>query len=88
MHAFFSGERLCGHRDIILAELIVISRVTGFGQYGCGNEPLEEAASALRRQAVRDTESGRPVYLRAADAASFRVHESGDARRNGEALRL
>ena len=44
MHAFFS-ESDCGHRNIILAEIIVISRVTGFGQYGCGNEPLEEAAA-------------------------------------------
>jgi LuxR family maltose regulon positive regulatory protein len=43
MHAFYS-ESDCAYKNTILAEIIVISRVTGFGQYGCGNEPLEEAA--------------------------------------------
>jgi len=43
MNDFFA-ESSYEYRDIILAEIIVISRVTGFGQYGCGNEPLEEAA--------------------------------------------
>ena len=43
MYGWFSA-RDCEYRNIILAEIIVISRVTGFGQYGCGNEPLEEAA--------------------------------------------
>ena len=43
MHGYFS-ENSDTYQNIILAELIVISRVTGFGQYGCGNEPLEEAA--------------------------------------------
>jgi hypothetical protein len=42
MHAF--SRKATAYRNIILAEIIVISRVTGFGQYGCGNEPLEEAA--------------------------------------------
>ena len=43
MNGFFT-ESNSEYKDIILAEIIVISRVTGFGQYGCGNEPLEEAA--------------------------------------------
>jgi len=43
MYGWFS-ENDWENKNIILAEIIVISRVTGFGQYGCGNEPLEEAA--------------------------------------------
>ena len=35
------------YRDIIRAELIIIFRVTGFGQYGVGNETLEEAGRLL-----------------------------------------
>ena len=35
------------HRDVILAELIIIFRITGFGQYGVGNETLEEAGRLL-----------------------------------------
>lgn len=43
--AFSIGEH--PYRDIILAELIIIFRVTGFGQYGVGNETLEEAGRLL-----------------------------------------
>lgn len=62
MQAYFSSHAH-PHRDTILGELLVISRVTGFGSIPEGTEPLEEASRLL---------GGRPsTVLSASDPFTF-----------------